>query len=133
MKPAVAQSRGVFECIVTQEMCASLDGVDIHPVYSTFWLSYHAEIAARRAIDAFFDEGENAIGGELSLRHEAMCAVGDHVRVEARVRSVTAKKIVCDIEAFAASKRIAVGHQTQIVLPQTTIDALVQQAYDAVP
>ncbi|MFM8568263.1 MAG: thioesterase family protein, partial [Candidatus Kapaibacterium sp.] len=129
MRAEVIRSTGIIECVVTPEMCATLDGVAIHPVYSTFWLSYHAEVAARRAIEEFFDEGEDAVGGELCIRHAGMCAVGDRVRVVARVRDVRERRITCDIEAFSSTRRIATGHQVQIVLPRTRIDALVREAY----
>lgn len=132
MRPEVERSTAVFECTVTPDMCATLDGVAIHPVYSTFWLAYHAEVAARRAIEGYFDEGENAVGGEVCIRHEGMCAIGDHVRVEARVTNVREKMITCSIEAFSSTRRIASGHQVQIVLPQTRIDELVNRAYDGV-
>lgn len=133
MKPEVASSRGVFECTVTADMCATLDGTPIHPVYSSFWLAYHAEVAARRAIEEFFDAGENAVGGEISIRHEAMCAVGDRVRVEAIVTEVRDRFIRCSIEAFSSSRRIATGHQVQIVLKQERVDELVREAYTRLP
>lgn len=129
MKSNVRTSSAEIEFDVTSAMTATLDGRDIHPVYSTFWLAYHAEVAARRAIEPYFDDGENAVGGELSLRHEAMAAVGDRVRVRAVVTEVTDRKIVCSIEAFSQWRRIATGHQVQIVLPQHHIDKLTDEAY----
>ncbi len=129
MKASVNSSFGVFECVVREDMCAHLDGTPIHPVYSTFWLGYHAEVAARRAIENHFEQGENAVGGELGLRHEAMCAVGDRVRIEARVVEVRGAIIRCTIEAFSSKRRIAIGHQTQIVMSQERIDKLVEEAY----
>lgn len=133
MKEAVATSLGVVELRVTPEMTATLDDKAIHPVYSTFWLAYHAEVAARRAIEAYFEEGENAVGGALELRHEAMCAVGDTVRIEAQVTEVRGRKIVCSIQAFSSSRRIARGSQTQIVMPQSKIQELVEEAYAQLP
>lgn len=129
MKPEVQHSSAVFETVVTNEMTAVLDGNPIHPVYSTFWLSHHAEVAARRAIEPYFEGDDNAVGGELLIHHEAMCAVGDSVRIVATVTEVKGKKIVCSIEAFSSSRRIATGHQTQIVLSNSTISLLVDEAY----
>lgn len=129
MKQEVKNSVGVFECVATPEMAAILDGKTMHNVYSTFWLCYHAEVAARRAIEPFFDEGENAVGGELCIRHERMCALGESVRIVATVSEVCGSKIVCSIEAFSSKGRFAVGHQTQIVLLQSVIDTLCAEAY----
>lgn len=133
MKPDVQHSSATFETTVTSEMTAVLDGNPIHPVYSTFWLSHHAEVAARRAIEPYFENDENAVGGELFIHHEAMCAVGDSVRIVATVTKVHGRKIVCSIEAFSSSRRIATGHQTQIVLSNNTIASLVDEAYSLLP
>jgi len=129
MNPAVHTSSAEIEFEVTPAMTASLDGREIHKVYSTFWLAYHAEVAARRAIEPYFEEGENAVGGEVCVRHEAMAAVGDHIRVRAVVTEVKERKIVCSIEAFSHRRRIATGRQVQIVLAQQDIDRLVDDAY----
>lgn len=129
MTSDVQSSSAEIEFEVTPAMTATLDGREIHRVYSTFWLAYHAEVAARRAIEPYFDDGENAVGGELSLRHEAMAAVGDRVRIRAVVTEVTQRKVVCSIEAFSQWRRIATGHQVQIVLAQHQIDKLTDEAY----
>lgn len=118
-----------IEFIVTPEMTAELDGKEIHPVYSTFWLAKHAETVARKAVEPFFEYGENAVGAELSVRHEAMTHVGAKVVMRAKVVKVETKKIVCEIEAFSGGKRIASGSQTQIVLPDAKIKELVAEAY----
>jgi len=117
-----------MEILVTPEMTAKLDGREIHAVYSTFWLCYHAEVAARKAIEPYFEEGENAVGGEVCMRHEAMAAVGDTVFLKATVSEVKDKKIVCTIEARTAKKRVARGHQTQIILPDKVLKSMVLEA-----
>ncbi len=128
MKPEVAHSRATVTVRVTEEMTAVLDGRLIHPVYSTYWLAYHSEVAARRAIESFFDPGENAVGGELYLKHLAMAAVGDQVTITATVTEVRLPVIKCRIEAVSRSRKIAEGFQTQIVLPQDRIDQLLREA-----
>lgn len=133
MKSDVRTSSAEVDIEVTPSMTAVLDGREIHPVYSTFWLTHHAEVAARRAIEPYFDEGENAVGGEVCLRHEAMAAVGDHVRIRAVVSEVSGRRIVCAIEAYARQRRIASGRQVQIVLPQSEIDRLIDEAYGRRP
>ncbi len=113
-------------------MVAILDGKLIHPVYSTYWLAYHSEVAARRAIEPFFESGENAVGGELYLKHLAMAAIGEQVTIVATVTEVRLPVIKCRIEAFARSRKIAEGFQTQIVLPQERIDQLIAAAQRSV-
>ncbi|MES2765087.1 MAG: hypothetical protein V4642_04420 [Bacteroidota bacterium] len=128
MKPEVQNSSYEMQILVTPEMTAKLDGAEIHAVYSTFWLCYHAEVAARKAIEPYFEKGENAVGAEVCMRHEAMAAVGDTVFLKATVSEVKGKKIVCTITAQTAKKQIASGHQTQIVLPDEVLKDMVLEA-----
>lgn len=116
MKTGVENSTGVVDVIVTPEMTAQLDGREIHPVYSTFWLAYHAEVAARRAIEPFFEDGENAVGAELHIKHLAMTSIGAKVRISARVTSVRGPVITCAIEARVGNKNtlVAEGIQVQV-------------------
>ncbi|MBS1538313.1 MAG: thioesterase [Bacteroidetes bacterium] len=128
MKPEVAAAKYEFETPVTAEMAATLNGRLLHPVYSTFWMAYHAEVAARLAIEPYFDEGENAVGGVVEVRHEAMAAVGDTVRIRATVTEVKGRKIVCEIEVFSRSRRIGTGRQVQITMANKEIEQLVADA-----
>ncbi len=114
---------------VTPDMVAILDEHVVHPVYSTIWLAYHAEVAARRAIEPFLEEEENAVGAELWLRHEAMAPVGAEVRLRAEVTECVGNRIWCTIEAFVGSRRIAYGRQLQVALPHERIRQRVQAAY----
>jgi len=115
---------------VTPEMVAALDGVVVHPVCSTFWIAYYAEVSARRAIEPFFEEGENAIGAALHLEHIAMAPVGSELLVRAVVERMEGNRVWCRWEAFAAGQRIAQGEQLQVILPHERIQALLRQAYE---
>ncbi len=129
MKNEIINGLGIVEIVVRQEYAAVLDRKEIHPVYSTFWLAYHAELAARRAIEPYFDEGENAVGTEISIRHCAMAAIGEHITIKAKVIEAVNSKIVCEILALTGSDRIiAIGKQTQVVMLQNCIDELIHQA-----
>jgi predicted thioesterase len=137
MKTSVYEGRAELHFVVEHQMRAVLEGREMHPVYSTFWLSYHAEVAARRAIEPYFDEDENAVGASLTLVHEAMAPIGAQLRVVACVQEVRLLSegavIVCSVEAFARygkqEERIAHGTQTQVSLPQASIDKRVHEAY----
>ncbi|MBI3258695.1 MAG: thioesterase [Ignavibacteriae bacterium] len=128
MKPGVATARYEFETPVTEEMTATLNGRLLHPVYSTFWMAYHSEVAARLAIEPYFQEGENAVGGVVEVKHEAMAAIGDTVRICAQVTEIKGRKIVCEIEVFSKSRRIGTGRQVQITMANEEIERLVADA-----
>lgn len=119
MHPDVLHGIGTVDLTVTPEMTATLDGKEIHRVYSTFWLAYHAEVAARRAIEPYFEADDNAVGSGLEIKHLAMAAIGAHVRITATVCSVEGRAIRCAIDArvIPSGTVIATGTQDQIVLP----------------
>ncbi len=131
MRPAVRSSTATIVITVTPDMVASLDGRTIHRLYSTFWLAYHAEVAARKAIEPFFDDGENAIGAAIALEHCSMCPIGARVEITATVIEQHKNRIVCSIVAQTQSAVIARGTQTQIVLPAEQITEKIAAAYAA--
>ncbi len=123
MRLGIEHGMGVVDITVTPLMTATLDERPIHPVYSTFWLAYHAEVAARRAIEPYFEDGDNAVGVSVSVDHKAMAAVGANVRITARVTEVRGRYIGCTIEAVVmpSGTVIATGSQGQIVLPDLVL------------
>lgn len=110
-------------------MAASLDGRLIHPLYSTFWLAYHAEVAARKAIEPYFDNGENALGAGIELEHRSMCPLGVRIDITATVIAWEGNRIVCSIVARIGMTEIARGTQTQVLLPSEHIQAMIERAY----
>ena len=119
MHQDVAHGIGIVDIVVSPEMTATLDGTEIHCVYSTFWLAYHAEVAARRAIEPYFDTEDNAVGSGLAIEHMAMAGVGAHVRITATVSEIDRRRIRCTFEAHVlpSATLVARGTQDQIVLP----------------
>lgn len=130
MRAGVEHGVGVVTITVTPEMSATLDGAEIHPVYSTFWLSYHAEVAARKAIEPYFEEGENAVGAALEVRHRAMTAIGAVVTITARVTHVEGRTITCAFEARVGQKNtlVAEGIQVQVCMADATLKERVASA-----
>lgn len=131
MRCEVENGLGELEVVVTAEMTAQLDGKEIHAVYSTFWAAKHAETAARRAIEPFFEGSDNAVGSELTINHVRMAAVGTTLLITARVASVDKQRITCvyEIRDSKTGMLIANGRQVQVVLQQQQINALVSAAY----
>ncbi len=131
MKPGIESAVAHIDVVVIDEMVARLDDRILHPVYSTFWLGYHAEVAARRAIEPYFEDGENACGTGLALKHQAMAAIGAAIRIEARVTSIVGNRILCRIEARIKGTDIclATGTQEQAVLPTERLARLAESAH----
>ncbi len=130
MRNGIEQAIGEVEFTVTENMSASLEDLVKHPVYSTFWLAYHAEVAARKAIEPFFEDDEDAVGASLSLTHLGMAAIGAHVLVRAKVTSVDGRTIRCNVQATTVKDHalLAEGTQDQVVLSKDSLMRKIEQA-----
>lgn len=129
MKEHLLGSTATLCITVDEHMTATLDGVEIHPVYSTFWLAYHAEVAARRALEPYFDDGENAIGSAIELRHKGMTPIGATVVINATVTAVNGRRILCSITAKNEHTLVAEGIQEQVVMTTRELERRVTEVY----
>lgn len=130
MKSGLENAVGVVNITVTEEMVARLDDRILHPVYSTFWLSYHSEVAARRAIEPYFSDDENACGTGLSIQHLQMAGIGAKVTIRATVSEIRGNRVTCTIEAAITDtdQCLARGTQQQAVLPAGKLSELALNA-----
>lgn len=129
MKPGIEHAVGVVTLTVTDAMTAHLDGHIHHRVYGTYWACYHAELASRRAIEPFFEVGDNAVGSALSITHLAMAPVGATLVVTATVSSVIGRRVVCSIQIEHDGCIVATGTQEQALLPTDVIEQRITALY----
>ena len=99
--------------VVDEGMVASFEGRVVHRVLSTFHLVYYSELAARKLIEPFLDEGEEAAGIEICLKHIAPTEVGDRVEMTARLKKIDGREIVCSISGVNSAGKICDGKQIQ--------------------
>jgi predicted thioesterase len=131
MKKDIIGQEYTLTFTVESHMTATLDGIEIHPVCSTVSMVYYAELAARRVIEPFFEEEDQAIGGGINLQHIGMAALGETIDITARVIAFDGRILLCEIESKLHGKDILLskGTQTQLVLKQSIIDELIKKAY----
>jgi predicted thioesterase len=112
-------------------MTAILDNKQIHPVYSTFWLVYHAELASRKAIEPYFETDDQAIGAGISVQHISMASIGETVEITAIVKEYNGSKILSEFIATIPKHNIIIakGEQTQILMKQADINKRITLAY----
>ncbi|HEY9167366.1 MAG TPA: hotdog domain-containing protein [Candidatus Kryptonia bacterium] len=101
---------------VEKKMVAAFEGKTVHEVLSTFHLVYYAELAARRLIEPFLEEHEEAVGFEISLKHIAPTRIGETVEMIAALTKMDGKRVTCTIEARNQKGKICEGTQTQILI-----------------
>ncbi len=118
---------------VTKDMCPTFDDVLIHPVYSTWSMAHHMEIAARAVLKDHLEEHEEGIGSHLEINHLAPTPLHHQVRIIAEAIDLQNTILVCKINAYhlkhnGERKLVGTGSQTQRVLPKKTLQKLIQKA-----
>lgn len=131
MRPNILNAQFTLSICITEEMTAILDNKQIHPVYSTFWLVYHAELASRKAIEPYFETDDQAIGAGISVRHISMASIGETVEITAIIKEYNGSKILSEFIAAIPKHNIIIakGEQTQILMKQADIDKRISLAY----
>lgn len=117
-------ARAEVTIVVTPEMVAEFDELGVvHPVYSTWSMVRHMELACRRLILPFLEPDEEAVGYSVSVTHLSPTPVGMRVTATARLEQIDGNRIICAVEAHNERTRIGEGTQVQVVLPRARLQA----------
>ncbi|SDX24141.1 Predicted thioesterase [Marininema mesophilum] len=106
-----------MEVTVTSEMTASFGGVEIHPVLSTVTMVYYMEWTGRNILLPFLEEGEEGVGGAITLHHRAPAPLGKIVTFTAEVIEVSASRVICQVKAEHDKALVGEGTFQQVILP----------------
>jgi len=95
----------------------------LHPVYATYWLTRHAELASRKIILPFLEDGEEGIGFEVRIRHVASALPGMRVTLTARLREQAGNRVYADVSAVnELGDVVGEGATTQVILPRRALE-----------
>lgn len=120
MKPGLEPGREAEVTVtVTQAMVAWFEELGVvHPVYSTWAMVRHMELASRKVILPSLEPDEDAVGYSVSVTHYASTAIGEKVTVRARLLRTEGNRIICQLAAFNEREQIGEGENVQVVLPR---------------
>jgi predicted thioesterase len=114
---------------VTEEMLARFEHLGlVHPVYSTWSMVRHMELASRKIILPYLEDDEEAVGYNVSVTHRAPTPLGGLVTARARLVAVEGSQVICAVSAHNERGLIGEGTTIQVVLP---VDALRARLADA--
>lgn len=118
MKPGLrAGAEAAVTVTVTQDMLATFEELGpVHPLYSTWSMVRHMELACRKIILPYLEPDEDAVGYSISVTHLAPTEMGDRVTVRARLQEVSGRRIVCAVEAHNSKDKIGEGTQVQMLV-----------------
>tara|TARA_B100002052_G_C15676478_1_gene504112 strand:- start:216 stop:644 length:429 start_codon:yes stop_codon:yes gene_type:complete len=113
---------------VTEDMCPAFDEVVVHPVYSTWSMAHHMELAARKVLAPHLEDEEEGIGAHLSIDHLAPAPIGHVIRVQAEAVQVDKDGVICEVTAWDGDRLLGRGRQVQRVLPKSVLQRIIQRA-----
>jgi predicted thioesterase len=123
MKPGLQPgATGEVTIVVTQAMLAWFEELGIiHPVYATWAMVRHMELASRKVILPFLEAGEDAVGHSVNVTHFAPSPLGARITVRATLTGVEGNRIYCRVEAFNGKEQIGAGETVQVLLPRAQL------------
>jgi fluoroacetyl-CoA thioesterase len=106
---------------VTDDMFPKFEGTIVHETLSTVSMVHYMEWVGRLMILPFREEGEEGIGGGISVNHLAPAPEGKTVTFWAEITEVNGPKVVCRVWAEHDQARVGEGTLTQFILPRKQI------------
>lgn len=109
---------------VTEEMLARFEELGlVHPVYSTWFMIKHMELASRKVILPYLESHEEAVGYSVSVTHRAPTPLGAAVTARARLLSADGNQITCAVSSHNGRTTIGEGTTIQVVVSADALRA----------
>ena len=117
--------QATFEIVVTDEMTVNFEELgSVHPVYATYWMVKHMELAGRKVILPFLEPSEEGIGYEVKVRHLASALPGMRVRIISEHIRTEKNRVYAHCQAFNdLDDVIGEGETTQVILAQEKLES----------
>jgi predicted thioesterase len=109
---------------VTADMLARFEDLGlVHPVYSTWNMIKHMELASRKVILPYLEPDEDAVGFGVSVTHRAPTPAGATVVARARLERIDGNQIVCAVAAYNERTLVGDGTTIQMLVPKEALRA----------
>ena len=126
MKPGLKRGVRVEHLAkVRSWMRPHLEGRVRHPLYATWAMVYHMELAARKVLVPFLEPNEEAVGAGIVLEHIAPAPVATEVRIVCIVSSIKKGKVYCHLDAYWKNRKIGRGSHVQAVISRRRFQTMV--------
>ncbi len=124
MKPGLRPgAEATVRVVVTPDMLATFEDLGpVHPLYATWSMIRHMELACRRIILPYLHPDEDAVGYSINVTHLAPTSVGDQVTARARLVKISGRKIICAVDAVNSKEKIGEGTQVQVLVRKDQLE-----------
>ena len=122
MRPIPPGAEAEVRVVVDETMLAAFEGQVVHAVYGTAAMVSHLELAGRKIILPYLEEGEEGVGHAIAVTHLAPTLPGMTVTARARYLETRGRQVICDVEAFNRWGKIGEGTFTQVIVDRQKLD-----------
>jgi predicted thioesterase len=122
MRPIPPGAEAEVRVVVDETMLAAFEGQVVHAVYGTAAMVSHLELAGRKIILPYLEEGEEGVGYAIEVTHLAPTLPGMAVTARACYRETRGRQVICDVEAFNQWGKIGEGTFTQVIVDRRQLD-----------
>ncbi len=123
MRPIPPGATAEVRVVVDATMLAAFEDRVIHPVYGTAAMVAHLELAGRKIILPYLEEGEEGVGYAIAVTHLAPTLPGMTVTARATFRETRGRLVISDVAAYNAWGKIGEGSFTQAIVRRAGLDA----------
>ncbi len=123
MRPIPPGATAEVRVVVDATMLAAFEDRVIHPVYGTAAMVAHLELAGRKIILPYLEEGEEGVGYAIAVTHLAPTLPGMTVTARATFRETRGRLVISDVAAYNAWSKIGEGSFTQAIVRRAGLDA----------
>ena len=125
MNPGLRRGNRIeLKVTVKPWMRPRLGGMVGHKLYATWAMVYHMEVAARRLLQPYLEDDEEAVGAGVVLEHLAPAPIGAEVRLVCIISRVKKNKIYCHLDAYWKTRKIGRGSHLQVVMSRRQFENL---------
>ena len=114
--------------IVKPWMKPHLDGMVRHPLYATWAMVYHMEVAARKLLAPYLEPTEEAVGGGVLVKHLRPTAVGSRIHVLCTLVKLKGTRVYTRLEVFDKNRKVGEGSHVQVVMSRSRFADLLREA-----
>jgi predicted thioesterase len=114
--------------VVAPHMTVNLGGKRIHPFYSTYTATHHAEMAARLVLEPFIEPDEEGIGSGLTIQHHSPALIGQELEIVATTTRVRAHHLATAFKILHGERLIATGEVHQVVVLKAKVEEIHEHA-----
>jgi fluoroacetyl-CoA thioesterase len=120
-------TKATIKITVTTEMFAQFDGIVVHRAYSTVAMVYHMEWVSRLIILPFLEEGEEGMGGAVSVKHLAPSPEGARLTIIAEQIKCDGNILLTKTEVSHGDQPIGIGEVKQVIVSKKKINKLLER------